>query len=393
MVEHRFVVPMVVGSIPIARPIIKMKPIKIGIDARMFSDRFTGIGRYNFELTKRLFEQKDIEWVIFLNEPEYSQFEFPKHVKKVLVKAGHYSLAEQTRFLKLLWKEKCDLVHFTHFNLPIFYFRPFVVTIHDTTISFYPGKKMNVWYRKLGYQLVIRNAVLRAKKIITVSKNTKTDVIKLFKVKPEKIKPIWIAPASEFGPVSEKEKTRVREKFGLSDKFLLYTGNWREHKNLPRLIKAFAWVQAQQPDLHLVITGKPDPYYPEVPENVKKLKLEESVHLVGLVDFADLKALMGAATLYVFPTLYEGFGLPPLEAMACETPVVASRIASVPEVCAEAVEYFNPNNVDDIAAVIATVLCSGSTQEYLIKQGLERVKMFSWDQCATDTLKVYRMAL
>lgn len=364
----------------------------------MFSDRFTGIGRYNFELTKRLFAQteldgKPLEWVIFLNEPEYSQFDFAPHVTKVLVEAGHYSLAEQTRFLWRLWQAKCDLVHFTHFNLPLLYWRPFVVTIHDTTISFYPGKKMNTWYRKLGYQLVIRNAVWRAKKIITVSQNTKDDVRRLFKTKAEKIEPIWIAPATEFTPSTQAEQDQVKKKFKLADRFLLYTGNWREHKNLPRLIEAFAEVKKQQPDLDLVITGKPDPHYPEVPERIQTLGLTGSVHLVGLVEFADLKALMGAATLYVFPTLYEGFGLPPLEAMQCETPVVASRIASVPEVCGEAVAYFDPQSVADMTAVIATMLCSSSTRTDLIKKGLERIKKFSWERCAEETFALYKAEL
>jgi len=161
--------------------------MKIGIDARMFSDAFTGIGRYNFELTKRFFAMKpDIEWVLFLNEPEFSQFEFPQNVKKVCVKAAHYSLAEQTKFLLLLNKEKCDLVWFTHFNRPLFYFRSCVVTIHDTTLSFYPGKKMGQWWRKLAYKAVITIAVRLAKTVITVSRNTRSDVIKLFHISPKK---------------------------------------------------------------------------------------------------------------------------------------------------------------------------------------------------------------
>ena len=376
-----------------------METIKIGIDARMFSDQFTGIGRYNFELTKRLFEKEQIvvkgeeravEWVIFLNDPQYSDFEFPDNVKKVCVNAKHYSLAEQIKFLRLLWKEKCDLVHFTHFNLPLLYRKPFVVTIHDTTISFYPGKKMNTWYRKLGYQLVIRNAVSASKRIITVSKNTKADVLRLFKVKSEKVQPIWIAPSSEFGVVDDSEKTRVREKFNIGKNVLLYTGNWREHKNLVRLIEAFALCRQKHEDLELIITGKPDPYYPEVPGTIKEFGLTDSVHLVGLVDFADLKALFGTATIYVFPTLYEGFGLPPLEAMQCETPVIASRIASVPEVCDEAVNYFDPENVADMAEKIDYLLRHPEAQEGLVRLGKAQVKKFSWDRCAAQTLAIYQ---
>ncbi|MCF7906064.1 glycosyltransferase, partial [Candidatus Gracilibacteria bacterium] len=160
-------------------------------------------------------------------------------MKKVCVASSHYSVAEQTKFLKILNREKCDLVHFTHFNLPLLYRGKFVVTIHDTTISFYPGKKMNSWWRKMAYNLVIRNAVQRAKKIITVSDNTANDLVKLFGVKREKMQTIWNGIGEEFREISEEEKKAVRKKYNLNDKFLLYTGNWREHKNLVGLLQAF----------------------------------------------------------------------------------------------------------------------------------------------------------
>ena len=372
-----------------------MKKMKIGIDARMFSDRFTGIGRYNFELTKRLFaKEKGIEWVIFLNEPEFSQFDFPSNVKKALVEAPIYSLAEQTKFLPILYKEKCDLVHFTHFNVPIGYRRPFVVTIHDTTINFYPGKKFDKWYHKKGYEVIMTNAVRSSQQIITVSENTKKDVIRLYNIKSEKIKPIWIAPSEEFIPITEEETIVIKKKYDLSDQFLLYTGNWREHKNLVGLLKAFKKVARhnKQP-LQLVITGKPDPHYPEVLETIKKMGLDDLVKMPGLVDFEDLRKLTAAATVYVFPSFYEGFGLPPLEAMKCGTPVCASNISSIPEVCGEAAIYFDPEDVEDMIEKIKMVLSDEKLQKKLIQKGLEQVKQFSWDRCAEETMGVYRKVL
>lgn len=374
------------------------KKLKIGIDARMFSDAFTGIGRYNFELTKRLFqpynlERTDLEWVIFLNEPQFSQFEFPAHVKKVCVNASHYSFAEQGRFAFLLYKEKCDLVHFSHFNLPLLYWRPFVVTIHDTTISFYPGKKMNTWWRKLAYQMVIRQAVKASKHIITVSEHTKQDVIKLFGIRPEKISAIHIAPSPEFKKLEEDVILAVKDAYQLPDEFLLYTGNWREHKNLVGLINAFAVLKAQEKfkSLALVITGKEDPHYPEVKATIAELNLQDSIKLVGLINIRSLMALFNAATIYVCPSFYEGFGLPPLEAMACGTPVAVSCAASLPEVCGKAAAYFDPHNVEDMTQVLSDLLLDKDHQTQLVALGLKQIKNFSWDTCAQQTLAVYKL--
>jgi glycosyltransferase involved in cell wall biosynthesis len=375
---------------------MREKKIKIGIDARMFSDAFTGIGRYNFELTKRLFTRTEIngvplEWVLFLNEPQFSQFDFPAHVKKVCVNAGHYSLAEQIKFCVLLYKERCDLVHFTHFNLPLLYWRRFVVTIHDTTISFYPGKKMNAWWRKVAYKLVIKHAVKAAKKIITVSAHTKKDVIQLFQTAPAKITPIHIAPSSEFRPLKLETIRALKQKYDLKSDFLLYTGNWREHKNLVGLIEAFGALKSQEvfKDLVLVITGKEDPHYPEVKATIKRLNLEASIKLVGLVSLEDLMGLFNAATIYVCPSFYEGFGLPPLEAMACETPVAVSNTSSIPEVCGEAAVYFDPHHIVSMTTAIGDLLSDKDQQADLKRLGLIHAAKFSWDTCADKTFAVY----
>ena len=371
-----------------------MKKLRIGVDARMFSDAFTGIGRYNYELTKRFFDLRpDIEWVLFLNEPEFSKFNFPKCVRKVCVNAHHYSVAEQTKFLQILNREKCDLVWFTHFNLPLGYLGRCVVTIHDTTISFFPGKKMGQWWRRLAYRLVITTAVRRAKHIITVSKNTRDDVVKLFKVNSDKVTPVWNGLSSDFSPCSIDEHKRVCGKFKLPEQFLLYTGVWREHKNIVRMLQAFADVRKENKDVHLVITGRRDPHYPEVLEIVKALGLEESVRFVGLVDFADLKALYSAAIMYVFPSLYEGFGLPPLEAMAADTPVVASNASAIPEVCEDGAEYFDPTDVGEMAAKISLLLSSEKRRNELVALGRERIKKFSWDDAAESTLKILLKAV
>ena len=385
--------------------LILSKNMKIGIDARMYSDAFTGIGRYVYELTQFLFSKcdSDWEWVIFMNEPGFSRAGFSNpRVRKIKVNAPHYSFAEQTTFLRQLRQEKCNLVHFPHFNVPLGYHKKFITTIHDTTISFYPGKKMNSPWRKWAYQKVFSHAVRGAERIISVSENTKMDVIKLFNIPSPRITTIWNGIGDEFRETSETEVIAARKKFNLHDNFLLYTGVWREHKNLVGLLRAFRIIldqlqtrdeAAALKDLQLVLTGKPDLHYPEVSETITSLQLQDHIKPIGLVSQDDLIRLYGAATIYVFPSFYEGFGFPPLEAMKAQTPVAASRISAIPEVCGDAVLYFDPHQPTDMAKKIMQLLLDEKLQKTLVKKGEERVKLFSWQRSGERTLQVYQEVL
>lgn len=389
--------------------------MRIGIDCRMYSSHFTGIGRYVYELTENLFKlDHKNEYVLFFNEPEYSTFRPPaKNVTKVLVNAPHYSLKEQTSFLKILNRHRLDLMHFTHFNRPIFYSRPSVVTIHDLTLHFYPGKKMNApWYR-FAYNLTIKTAIKKAKNVIAVSNNTKKDIQDLFKTPSEKIQVIYEGVNQDFFPIKNQQIIqKVLTQYQLNKPYLLYTGVWRSHKNLQNLLKAFhilkneyefdghtrseAQCANNQPcpadaGLRLVITGRKDPVYaPEIEQQAQSLQLENDIIFTGLIDEQDLVPLYNGATVYVFPSLYEGFGLPPLEAMQCGVPVAASKSSSVPEVCGEGnALFFDPEKPADMAEKIFAILSQPTLRQTLISRGLERVKQFSWKKMAEETLEIY----
>jgi glycosyltransferase involved in cell wall biosynthesis len=369
--------------------------MKIGIDCRMYSTQFTGIGRYVFELTRHLFQldQKN-EYVLFFNNPQFSQFEPPSEkIKKVLVNAKHYSLQEQTNFLRLLNRENLDLMHFTHFNAPIFYKKPFIVTIHDLTLSFYPGKKMNSFLYRAAYNKTVSSAVKNSKKIIAVSKNTKKDIRDLYKIEPEKIEVIYEGVDQNFHPNIEEHKIKTTlEKYKIHRPYLLYTGVWRSHKNLPRLIKAFHILKSEYGfDGDLVITGRYDPLYaPDILQNITSLKLEPNIIFTGMVDEEELIALYNGAEVYTFPSLYEGFGLSPLEAMQCGTPVAASNASCIPEVCGEKnALFFDPKNPYDMAEKIFRIFSEKTLREDLITRGLKHVKTFSWKKMAEETLKIY----
>lgn len=393
--------------------------MKIGIDCRIFSSRFTGIGRYTHELVTRIIKlnnqlKNPHRLVLFFNNPEYQNFKIAtkppwpsgsrpatptalakNHIKKVLVNARHYSLAEQIKFLIKLNRENLDIVHFPHFNVPILYLKPFTVTIHDLTLSLFPGQKMTKWYHRLGYHLTIKNAVKKAKKIIAISKHTKKDLQKLLKISTGKIKVIYNGISPDFRPVSAKRHAYVTlKKYKITTPFLLYAGVWRSHKNLPRLIKAFHILRTKYKlnegsAIKLVITGKPDPHYPEVQKTIQKLHLKNHIITPGLVSERELIHLYNAAAIFVFPSLYEGFGLPPLEAMSCGTPVAAANISSIPEICGkENAVFFDPYNENDIAEKINLLYKDADLQAKLIKNGLRHVAKFSLDKTARETFKI-----
>jgi len=375
--------------------------MKIGIDCRMFSSKFTGIGRYTYELLQNFIKLNEKEgsphnFVLFMNNPEYREFDAPKNVKKVLVNAKHYSFAEQTSFLLKLWKEKLDIVHFPHFNIPLLYRKPYIVTIHDLTLSIFPGQKMTKFYHRIAYNLVIKNAVKRAKKIIAVSENTKADIIKYLKVKDKKITVIYNGVSDNFKFLHDQtDINKTLKKYKITKQFFLYTGVWRNHKNLPRLIKAFHILKTKNHmELQLVITGKSDPHYPEVKNAVEKFRLEEDVIFPGMLNETELNHLYNGALTYVFPSFYEGFGLPPLEAMRCGTPVVASNSSSVPEICGiENAMFFDPYSAEDMVAKIMKLYTDPGLQAELIVRGLERSSKFSWETSAEKTYEIITESL
>jgi glycosyltransferase involved in cell wall biosynthesis len=373
--------------------------MKIGIDCRIYSSKFTGIGRYVYELTSRIAQHdNENEYVLFFNKSEFEKFTpSVKRIKKVLADSPIYSLKEQLHFLHILNKEKLDLMHFTHFNRPIFYNRPSVVTIHDLTLSYYPGKKKRSILHRLAYQLTLNASVKKAKRIITISKNSKNDLKKLLNVNEDKIRVVYQGVGSEFRQIEDANKIAGDlEKYSIKKPFLLYTGVWRSHKNVPNLIKAFAEMKKNfdLPELSLVITGKEDPHYPEVKETVKALNLEKNVIFTGLVSESELVSLYNAAEIYVFPSLYEGFGLPPLEAMACGTPVAASDVSSIPEICGKGnAVFFDPQNFEDMALKIYALYSNKNLQRKLIEKGLNHVQEFSWDEMAKKTLSIYKECL
>ena len=364
----------------------------IGIDARSFG--WTGIGRYLRNLVEELFVlDTENNYVLFLHKEEFDAFTPPNsRVRKVRIDIPHYSAKEQLRLAGFLKKEKVDLMHFPHFNVPLAYNDPFVVTIHDLTLSFFPGQKMTSLLHRVAYQLTIRHAAKKAKKVIAVSKNTQKDLENILHVPKTDIRVIY--ESVEFKEYHAEHSAaalkKLKEKYKITKPFLLYVGVWRSHKNILGMLEAVKKLRERGQDFQMVITGKPDPHYPEVTEKIKALGLTDTVILPGFMPEEELPQLFAAARCFVFPSFYEGFGLPPLEAMASGTPVASSNTSAMPEILGDAAVFFDPYDTTEMADVIARVLNSQPLHDELSRKGLAHVQKFDWKKMAQETLQVYK---
>lgn len=357
----------------------------LAIDARLYSPSF-GIGRYVFEITKQLFKICP-EWKIsiFLGEKEFHDFIPPSsNIKKILAPEKIYSLGEQTSFLKKLYKTNADITWFPHFTVPFFFNKPFVVTVHDLTISKYPGKKMNSWIHRFVYFKTLRHALSASKHILTVSQNTKLDIITDEHINSEKITIGYNAVGKEFTQyILPKNSNERLEKLGIQNPFFLYTGVHREHKNILGMVQGFAeYSKKTNGPEHLVITGAKDEKYTDFIDYAKQHQIEDKIHLVGKVSEEDLHLLYAKASIYIFPSFYEGFGIPPLEAMAVKTPVIASNSSCIPEICTNAAEYFDPKNPSQLAEKIELLMTNPQKKDEFIHNGLQRIQDFSWEKTA-----------
>jgi glycosyltransferase involved in cell wall biosynthesis len=368
---------------------------KIGIDARFYRSSTAGIGRYTRGLLHQLSQiDRENEYHIFITPEDDKEYDIKaKNFHKVVVPITHYSVAEQTKFLLILNKYKFDLVHFLNFNHPIFYTKPFITTIHDLTMLLYPvGRSQKSWLRKYAFNKVMKNAAQKSSSVIAVSDRTREDIIKYIGGRKNKIKVIYEACDDMYHNRYPASKLlEFRKKYHLTDKFILFVSQWRPHKGLPELIKSFEILKSKYNISHkLVITGKPNKHFPSIIQTIKKSKYYQDICLPGFVPDSDLPLFYNSAEAFIFPSFYEGFGLGPLEAMACGTPVVSSNLSCMPEILGDAPVYFDPNKVANMAEKIYSVISNPHLRQKIKKKGLLRVKKYSWRKMAQETLLLYR---
>jgi len=377
----------------------------------LLDGRFVGVGesieRYTLELLVHLLQiDKENEYTLLIRpagEERIKQFKVESSKLKVKVlDIPHYSFREQTKLFSYLKKEKFDLVHFPQFNHPTRYRGKFVVTIHDLILLNHAKSSL---IKRAAFWPVLKSAARDSAAIITASEGTKREIIYTLRGREEKIHLIHHGlDHAKFNIISKSHRDYL-DKFYKDNKidndYLLYVGAWKSHKNLLNLIKAYEkYIAENEKFVHLVLVGKIDKREKAVVREIERVNGNEErgtrnkIVTVGSVNSdEELAAIYGGAIAYVMSSLAEGFGWPPLEAMACGTPVISSKTSCMPEILGEAAEYFDPKNVDDIAKSINKIISDHTLRQKLIKLGLEQVKKYDWATTAKKTLEVYKNTL
>lgn len=374
-------------------------PLRIVIDVRHIKD--FGIGTYIRNLVLALAGiDKTNRYSLTANTADAGELaNLPGNFEVVPYHQPKHAFLDNFNYALFVKRLAPSLVHLPLNHVPFFMHHPYVVTIHDMS-SFLFGSRAGLAENLRLYQF--RRGLMRANRIIAVSAATRRDVENLLGIPPQRIRLVYSAPDPRFLDHSEadtqqgkSEQSRVLERYQIKRPYILYAGRIRPHKNLPRLIEAFAVVRGeleQHPefrDLRLLVIGDEISKHPEVRRTVAQTRMQNAVRFLGFLPFETLKLFYSAASAFVFPSLYEGFGLPPLEAMASGIPVVTSSASSLPEVVGAAAEIVNPENVFDIARGIRQVLLDQGVRSRLIEQGYAQVREFSWQRTAEQTLEVY----
>jgi glycosyltransferase involved in cell wall biosynthesis len=364
--------------------------VRVGFDVSALRAPQTGVGTYAANLLQRLrcYPQDDI---VSLEQP------------LVRVPAGRGRGRRLVPINKTLWLQAllpwqlarldADVCHFTNSVASWWTPCPSIVTIHDATLWLYPGYHPR--RRVLAMRPFIPLGARRAKAIIAVSANTKRDLVRTLRVPADKVHVIHEAPAPQFRPLPKAAALEdVRRRFGLPGSFVLCVGTIEPRKNLTRLLEAFACVRRDGFGGHaLALVGSRGWHDASILRHVERLGLADAVHVLGYVSTDSLVGLYNLAEAVAFPSLYEGFGLPVVEAMACGTPVVTSPGGSLAEVAGAAAELVEPTSVESIAAGLRRVLADGQRRAELSALGLERAAQFSWERAAAQTRAVYERVL
>jgi len=363
--------------------------MKIGIISEPLNENPTGVGSYAFNLTEHLIatDKKNDYFLINWKENDFFH-QVPKvtlknPLRKLLPTYGWYPTIpfqiEKTKFDLIL--NFSQVPNFFRFN------SQYIITVFDLTPLILP--RAHKTGKSVLFKLLLPRTLRYADNIITVSESTKRDIMKYFNVPENKIKVIYLAANKHYRPIRNNVLLEsVREKYSLPSKFILFVGTFEPRKNIPAILKAFR--RLNPPDYKLVLVGKRGWKLNQIFQLIDSLNLKEKVLLPGYVETKDLPVFYNLASLFVYPSFYEGFGLPPLEAMACGCPVITSNTSSLPEVVGDAGIMIDPRDVTSIAGAMKMVLVNENLRKEMSLKGIMQAEKFSWEKAATETMELYK---
>ena len=365
--------------------------MKVAIDARMITN--TGIGRYiqNLLIHLPLIDVGN-SFSALIGHKAMAPASSPNMDVRLLRRdiPVYALLKEQFGLPDEMNLSNPDVLHYPNFNMPLCNPKPSVVTIHDLIYYLVPQScsQLRRWYARLFFPLVARGAM----RIITGSEHTKGDIVNHLGVEPSKVTVIHHGVSPAYKPVTDEGVIRqVKGRYGIDGDYILYVGTHHPRKNLKRLIEAFARLKIK--GMRLVITGAVEGRRQDIYDTPQRLGVTQRVVFTGPVHEDDLAAVYSGAAIFCIPSLYEGFGLTPLEAMACATPVVSSNLTSLPEVVGDAALTFNPYDVEAMADCMDRLICDSALRSVLSARGLARAGQFKWERTAERTIAVYNAAL
>lgn len=340
---------------------------------------------------------QDNQYVIIQNKNDRQKTIKAENFKTVYVSYPCFSIKTLLFLHKVLHRERIDVFHSPSIMFPLFGKYPIVLTVHDLIpLKFYRGhsryKLLPFWIIKL----IISTALKKANQIITASQFTRNEILNFEPFFQKKINVIHNSLSNTFRKILAKDEIQsVERKFSLCKRIILYTGSMKPHKNIDRLLKAFYQLKQKRDvdDVCMVLGGGEKENITRLKKLAVDLGIDGKVIFTGMLRTEELAGLMNLAEVFVFPSLYEGFGLPPLEAMACGTPVVTSNVSSLPEVVGEAALLVDPLNVQELANAKHRLLLDQKLRNKLIRKGFERIKLFSWEKTARETLQVYKTTI
>ncbi|MBE0428827.1 MAG: glycosyltransferase family 4 protein [Thermoleophilia bacterium] len=368
--------------------------MRIGIDLSVIQSTKSGVDWYTHHVIKEIMGllAPHEHLCLFANRETGFEKEAAGH-PQVSVVRGHFRYQEPWRQLMLpalLRKHQIDVCFFTNFVLSVFAPCPMVLTIHDLSFKLFPrthSLRNVVWARSL-----VPVSTWRAGHIIVDSNNTKLDLLTVMGVRESKISVVHLGASELYTPDPEPEDEEVLAHYGIVKPYVLYVGTLEPRKNLPMLIRSFDRVARTRSDLHLVLAGRRGWMAQAIFDELERRDLLGRVHITGYVKDENLPALYRQAAVFAYPSLYEGFGLPPLEAMSSGTPVIVSKSSSLPEVVGDAGLYVNPLDAEELGRAIESVVSDPALAGSLREKGLNRSRQFSWKKTAARTLEILREA-